>query len=197
MLFPKRNLAILALFSALAAPAMSQNESQAAPDTSKTTTLENDKREFDREAQLIPGAKFFATTSSQSTEEDKILLNAVLTLPEWNTFNEKGQGILQVTAVRVSQADVLRNKFDMNAAALRILALYEPFDNDRSMKAAPGKPDDVSLGDWQNQYYMKKFADKVEQELGITLSVVVIEVPHGNISMVPMEKPAPASPGPR
>lgn len=144
----------------------------------------------------IPGARFMSVTSAQATEEDKTLLSASLPLSNWATFNEQGQGITKVTLGTISQPDVLKRKVDLNQAAGRIRDMFEAFDNARSMVPAPRKPEGVDAAEWQNNYHMQQFVDKVEEEIGVTLTVITIEIPNPNISTTPIQK-APQGPAPQ
>ncbi len=67
MLFSKKNLAAMTLFSALAGGA----SAQALPDLQDTATLDEFKRDFAAQTRDIPGSRFMAVTSAQATEEDK------------------------------------------------------------------------------------------------------------------------------
>ena len=192
MLFSKKNLAAVALFSALAGGAAAQEQ----PNLQDTATLDEFKRDFAAQTRDIPGSRFMAVTSAQATEEDKKLLSVSLRLSSWATFNEHDQGITKVTLATISQPDVLKSPGDLNQTAERIVNIFKEFDRNRSVVPAPDKPEGMNAREWQNNYHMQQFADKVEEELGVTLTVITIEVPNPDVTMHRIQK-VPQGPAPR
>ncbi len=74
--------------------------------------------------------------------------------------------------------------------------MFEAFDRNRSFVPAPDKPEGMDAREWQNNYHMQQFADKVEEELGVTLTVITIEVPNPDVTMHRIQK-VPQGPAPR
>lgn len=178
----KGRIATLALFSGLAAPAMAQEkpadpaaEGKSTP--SKTMTLQELEP-------IIRGnltaVEIFSATSAQATPRDNNLYLASSFQPVPERLVQGPPGFVsELIRIAFSGPDVEEVRPDMASLGEVLTPLFREFDSDYTDgKLPPGeKPAGMSHDQWLFNHHMQRFADKVQADHSITVTVIVSRTP--------------------